>query len=84
MTDTLILQPTDLLKKLNIKNEEDGMKILNLFVSFFAYMKTGDQLETSLVSFHKVDEDLFHIDVHIDAEEIVDTLHKSRVIRIPI
>jgi hypothetical protein len=82
--DKVTLQPKDLVKRLVLKDEEEGVKAMNLFASFLAYMEPGDVLQTSLIDFVKIDTELMQIKTKIDEVEILDALHKNKLIRIPL
>lgn len=80
----MILQPSKLFKLLKIENKEEAERVLVTTLEFLIYMKPGDKFKTSLATFEKLNNDLMHMDVHIDAEDMIDALEKSRIIKMPI
>lgn len=80
----MILQPSDLFRLLNIKDHDTAKKVMTATLSFLVYLKPGDKLETSGVVFEKMTEDLLHIQVNVNSKDMMDTLEKLKVIRIPV
>jgi len=79
-----VIQPSKLLKILNVKDEAEAEKILNCCFGFLIYLKEGQVLKTNTASFEKISNDLIHIDAKIDIKKTVKSLEKSKFIRIPI
>lgn len=78
------IQPAYILELLNVKNIEEGKKIISTTLSFLAYLKPGESLEYSSGRFTKLSHDLIHFDNNMSSEEIFDSLEKRKVIKIPI
>lgn len=76
------LNVSDLLKSLKVKDIEDGKKIFDILVAFFSYMDVGDKISTSYINFTKIDSNLIHLDVAINSDEIVNSLEKSKIIKL--
>lgn len=79
----MILQKIDIFNKLGIKDTEDANRIFNLIMGFFAYMKVGDRISTSMIEFEKVDNNLLVVETQIKEDELLDDLDKLNIIRIP-
>lgn len=91
-----VLQPSDLFQLAKISNTEEAEKLLGHILSFLAYIKPGDVLETSTLRFTKLGHDLIevtrddgeseliHVDVHATGEMVVDSLAKRKVLRFPV
>jgi len=80
----MILQPSELFKLFEINDTEESKSILSIIISFLLYMKTGDILKTSNIIIEKIGTDVIKIDSDINKQEIIDSLQKNRVIKLPI
>lgn len=78
------IQPQQLFDLLNVKNMEEAHKVLATSMSLLAYMSPGDKLETSDMTFSKISVDLIHVKCNMDFNQIVDSLHQSRILRLPV
>jgi len=77
-----MFQKTDLLKKLKIKDIEDGEKIFDFIIDFLIYMPAGDVLVTSSADFVKIDDQFINIISKTKETSIIDSLSVSRIIKI--
>ena len=84
MSGTKIIQPQQLCKLLGVKNVVEADKVLSLAYAFLVYMNPGDVLETSDIRLEKISKDLIHVDSDHDLVQVVDSLEKKRVLRMPI
>lgn len=78
------IQPQQLFDLLNVKNMEEATKVLATSLSLLAYMSPGDKLETSDMTFSKISADLIHVNCNMDFSQLVDSLHQSRILRLPV
>ncbi len=77
-----VLQSYQILNKLNVKNTNDGKIIFDFLTNFFVYLPVGDTISTPLVNFKKIDEHFIHLEMKVKKKEIVDTLEKTKIIKI--
>ncbi len=82
MKQTRTIQSSEILKKLKIKNIEDGKVVLDFLLDFFVYLPIGDTIVTPQVNFKKVDDNFIQLEVKIKKEEMLDMLEKSNTIKL--
>lgn len=82
--DDLKLQPSELFSMMKIEDYDEAEKILTIVLEFLVYMQAKDKLITSFATFEKLTSDLIHIEINVDKRNILDSLEKGRIIRIPV
>lgn len=83
-TSKKTIQPQHLCKLLGVKHVKEADRVLSLAYAFLAYMNPGDELITSDIKFTKISKDLIHVESDYDLTQVVDSLEKKRVLRIPL
>jgi len=78
-----VLHPDRFLKAMGIEVDK-GRRVLSLCFSFLASMEVGAVMETNRVKVRKLAPDLLYIDVDLDGEELLDTLERNSVLRVPV
>jgi len=78
-----VVHPQELFAMLNIKDFDSARKALITGFDFLIYMNPGDQLVMNNATFHKLDNDLFQVESNINSENVVDSLEKRKIVRIP-
>jgi hypothetical protein len=76
-----IYQLSNILKKINIKDVDDGKLAIDFFVSFLLYLSPGDVIKTHEVDFIKVDNEFIQLNIKINKEDMVDNLEKYKIIK---
>ncbi len=76
------IQITEILKKLKVKDVEDGKAILDFLIDFLIYLPVGSTLLTTQVGIKKVADEFIQLDIKIEKEEMVDMLEKANIIKL--
>ena len=78
-----IIQPSYVSGLMDV-SQDDTEKIMSVIFSMMLYMNPGDKMESSFASLEKLDQDLMHIDCHVNKNNLVDFLEKRNIIKIPV
>jgi len=70
------------LTDLNIKDLDMGREIIDLIINFLIYLPVGDRIRTPYADFIKVDSEFINIKVKIRTNSTVNSLEKSRIIKL--
>jgi hypothetical protein len=79
-----VQQPSDIYDLLDIRNRDEADKVLAAAYSYLVYLKVGDSLQTSRLTFNKISSDIIQIEVNLDPNILIDELEAKRIIKIPV
>ena len=78
-----LVQPEKIFRSLNIKNTEEAQDVLQVAFGFLLYLKSGEKVQTANATFTKISEDLIHVDPDINMRDVVSSLERKNIIKLP-
>jgi len=78
-----IVQQEKIFRSLGIRDTKEAKNVLQVAFGFLLYLKDGEKLETANATFTKVTSDLVHISPNIDMQDVVTSLDRKNVIKLP-
>lgn len=84
MSNELVIQPSDIFQLTSVPHTPGAERLMSVAFDLLAYLKPGNSLKTSAVSFHRISEDLIQISSHVSANQCVDDLVSKKIMRIPV
>lgn len=76
------LNPSDLFKTLNVKDEEEALKVFEATLSFLLYIEVGEEIRLPSVTIKKISHDKLAINQRIVDPSNLSKLLKKRIIEI--
>ena len=83
MAAAKIVQPKKIFRALGVKDTEEAQNVLQVAFGFLLYLKPGEEMQTANASFSKISEDLIHIKPNIDMKDVVTSLDRKNIIKLP-
>lgn len=76
------LSPSDLFKTLNVRDEEEALKVFEATLNFLLYIEVGEEIRLPSTTFKKISHDKIAINQTVTDRDTMLKLFKKRIIEV--